>query len=130
MAKSRGAVHRSAPFLLLLCACAACASAAVERLYVAPSHENILTYFEASPTSNAQILIVENESSEAIYLTGVSLRNCENIRNTCGTTIMRRLIKPREKVRVMTIQALNENDRTNFSIGTSWEAAVSIPIIP
>lgn len=129
MAKRKAAVLLSTSCALLFSAISACAPA-MEQIYAAPSHETVLSYLEASQTGDAQNLFVENQSSEEIYLLSVSLRDCQNIRNRCETTVMRRLIRPREKFRVMTIQPLNDNARTSVSYATSWEAAVSIPVIP
>ena len=110
-----------------LLAAVACAPAA-QTVYVAPTPETIHSRLEVAPNGRAQYVVVENRSSQEVFVTGVQLRNCRNVKNTCETTPMRTVVSPGQSRRVLTVQIENQNQPMGFGYGTSWEVAA--PVIP
>jgi hypothetical protein len=108
-------------------AAAACAPAA-QSVYVAATPETIHSRLEVAPTGRAQYVVVENRSSQEIFVTGVHLRNCRNVKNACEVTPMRTAIPPGQSRRVLTVQVETQNQPSAFGYGTSWEVAA--PVIP
>jgi hypothetical protein len=102
----------------------ACAPATHHQaLYIAPTHKTVTTRLEASNSGRGQHIMVENRSTVEIIVTGVQLRECENIKNQCAVQRLRKSVRPGQQVRVATVEVANPEQRSNFRYSWTWEVA-------
>jgi hypothetical protein len=100
-----------------------------ERVFVAPTEHTVTARLEPVNDGRGQHVIVENRSTVDIVVTGVRLSDCENLKNRCELTRMRRTVRPGQRQRVMTILQDNATRGHNFRYSWSWEAAGSTPVL-
>lgn len=118
----------AAALLLLPAACAP----AVERVYAAPSRENVFSGSEASMDGRGAHLWVENRSTVPITVTSVRLYDCENIKNRCEVTRLNVAVHPGRRVRIATVQAANDTAAYRYRWSWTWshEGSPEIPGFP
>lgn len=113
--------------LALSAGCAASSGApgtpAAPRRYVAPTRETVVASLEESNgTIYSALLYVDNRSSVPITVTGVTLRNCENIKQQCGTNPMRWKVDPDSRIMVLRIEQKLEGQGHGFGYTFAWHA--------
>ena len=105
-----------------LCALGAlgCASAA-QRIYVAPSAENVVAGVEEGRGPNpSQSIWVENRSTEPVTVYSVTLRSCENVRQPCEPRPMDLRLAAGQRRTVLRVQPRLENRGFSFGFSFAW----------
>ena len=82
---------------------AACAGGQT-RIYVAPTSETIEAHTEITLSGDGQEVYVLNHSSVPIIVTGLSLVNCENIKNRCEAERLHVRVPPGQRVSLVTVR--------------------------
>jgi hypothetical protein len=99
---------------------AGCASQG-QRVYVAPSNESITTTTEEGlGNSPVHEIYVINGSTVPITVFGVTLRDCQNIRQTCEPRQMDLEIGPGQRRVVLRIEPRDRGLPFNYRFGYSW----------
>ncbi|MBI3790992.1 MAG: hypothetical protein HY275_08945 [Gemmatimonadetes bacterium] len=93
------------------------------RIRRCPTLQNIVMSMEESPGNQwAGLIYVENRSSVPINVTSVTLRNCENIKQQCGTLPIRRTVEPDSKTMVLRVEEKMPAQGHGFSYTVAWSA--------
>jgi hypothetical protein len=115
---------RTLPMVAALVAFA-CAGGNRPSVYVAPSNLTILAVTDTAYALHRELIFVihvENNSSEPIVVTGVALRDCENIANPCGDVVrMQVRVPPGQRVNVLTVRRRDRELAWHFRYTFSWE---------
>jgi hypothetical protein len=94
--------------------------------YVAPTSETVFTQTELSASSTpGQVVWVVNQSSVPIVVYSYALRNCENVRGTCGSRRINVKIRPagREVIARISVKSEFEGMRYQLSFGYRADSA-------
>ncbi len=101
---------------------AACAGGQT-RIYVAPTSETIEAHTEITLSGDGQEVYVLNHSSVPIIVTGLSLVNCENIKNRCEAERLHVRVPPGQRVSLVTVRLNNTSRPSSFDYRYTWEPA-------
>lgn len=100
----------------------ACAPAA-HRAYIAPSNETVTSNTEERHDDPPTHLIyVQNHSTVPITVFSVSLRGCDNVKQTCEPKPMNLRIPAGGRAIALRVQPENVHRGFNYSFGFSWRA--------
>jgi hypothetical protein len=108
---------------IAICLLLACASAAPEHAYIAPTPETVFTTTEEMSASPGQIISVENRSSVPITVYSVILRDCQNVKTQCSSP--RRLnlqLAPHSRQTLVRVEPTNPRVSFGYHFGFSWRA--------
>lgn len=108
----------------------ACAAPATERVYVAPTNDNVSIGLEAAMDGRGQHVWVQNRSTETIVVTSLRIYDCENIRNRCEVQRMEREVAPGQRMRLATVQPDDPDRPSNFRYGWTWTSSGDVPELP
>ena len=115
--------YQSAAFLCGAGLAVGCASAPSQRAYVAPTQETVFTSVEEMTSSPGQIINVENRSSVPVTVYSVTLRDCENVKTTCGTPRSLNLrLRPSSRAQLARVEPANPQRSFNFRYSFGWRA--------
>ena len=112
---------------------AACASSGAQKVYVAPSNDTITSTTEegmgGSPVHN---IYVVNGSTEPIIVFGVTLRECENIKQPCEPKKTDIRIEGGRRSVVLRVEPKNLQQAFSYRFSYSWrpEKAAALPTLP
>jgi len=94
-----------------------------ERVYVAPTNDNVFSSEEESAGTIPVILIyVNNRSSVPITVYSASLRDCENVKQSCAPVRLNRKIRPGGREVILRVQAKNEFSGMRYRYTFGWRA--------
>ncbi len=114
--------------LALLLACVAVPAEAQRapkppRAYIAPSDATVLTVAEESQTMARNITIyVINRSSVPIIVYTASLRDCENIKQSCTPVRLNLRVRPDGRMPILRASPKNEMEGMRYSYSFGWRA--------
>lgn len=100
----------------------ACASGPTP-VYIAPTSQTIEARTEMTFSGDGHALYVLNNSSVPILVTGLSLYDCENIKNRCEAQRLRVQVPPHQRVILATVRPDNTSRPSSFHWRYTWEPA-------
>lgn len=103
---------------------ASCATT-TQRVYEAPTNENVVADAEASYDGIHQLVFVFNHSTVPIVVTSFQLRDCENVANPCEVKRLRIPINPNQRVQIASVGPDNRERAWNYRYSWTWERANS-----
>lgn len=115
--------------VLIVAVLAACASAG-QKVFVAPSNDTITTTTEEGMGSTpGHNIYVVNGSTETIVVFGVTLRQCENVRQTCEPKQTNIRIEGGQRRVVLRVEPRNLQQGFSYVFNYSWRPEKS-PVLP
>lgn len=91
--------------------------------YVAPTNESVTTRRTELPGSTpGHNIWIDNQSTVPITVFSATLRECENVRQMCGTTRLDIRIRPGRSAVILRVQAKVPNERFSYRSSYSWRA--------
>lgn len=110
---------RLAVVAMLLSACAP----ATQRAYIAPSNETVTSDTEVRQDDPpTHVIVVRNHSTVPITVFSVSLRGCDNVKQTCEPKAVNLRIPGGGHAVAMRVQPENPHRGFTYSFGFSWRA--------
>lgn len=101
---------------------AGCATAA-RQAYVAPSEETVRTTLEEGHgESPSQVVWIQNGSSVPIVVYSVTLRSCENVKQSCEPTPLNLRLGPGRREILRRVEPRDRNASFSFRYSFGWRA--------
>lgn len=98
------------------------AAQAQSRRYIAPTDQTIVSVTETSQGEvPAYSIYVENHSSVRVIVSGVALRQCENVRGSCGVSGLKIKVPAGGRAFIKRVEARDQNRSFTFRYGFSWQ---------
>jgi hypothetical protein len=106
----------------ILALLSACASGGTQHVYVAPTSETVYSGYEEMQSRPGQVMYVENRSSVTIRVYSVTLRNCQNIKQTCEVRPVNIRVGPNGHEVILRVEPQDPEKAYNFSASYAWRA--------
>jgi hypothetical protein len=105
---------------LMTVAAGACATAG-QMVFLAAANDTVTAETETSLDGTRQLIYAMNRSTQAVVVTSVQLRDCENIHNRCEVQRMRVPVGPRQRVLIATVVPENRDRAWSYHYSWTWE---------
>lgn len=94
-----------------------------EAIYRAPSDQTVFVTFEESfGTQGGQVVYVNNRSSVAIVVYSASLRECENVKQSCTPVRLNMRVRPDGRAIILRVNAKDPNQGFRYSASFGYRA--------
>ena len=104
-------------------ACFAMAGADAQKVFVAPTSDNIFSDTEVREgNTSAHLIFVTNRSTVPITVFNVTLTACENVKWQCGPKRVNIRIRGGQRVQVMRVEPQSTERSFSYRFGFNWNA--------